>query len=155
NLQSLEQPSPSALPPSSHSSGSGSPLMLTALGLTLPSPHDDTVQSRLQCPGSSLRSQGSWLFLMLSPQNSYLQLDEQPSLESGLPSSHCSPGSRMPLPHLVDWQVIVHTPSMPFCGPLSQTSMWFGPAESSLPSPQRLMMQSARQSLLSALSVPL
>src|SRR5262249_18819372 len=96
NRQSAEQPL--AIDGGSHCSGSV-PLGLNA-GLTMPSPHCGVVQSKLHAAvDTPIESHCSGLlalrlFLMPSPQNSFLQSCEQPSPSVLFLSSHSSLGPR-------------------------------------------------------------
>jgi hypothetical protein len=115
----LRQSSASLALPSSHSSPcSLTPLpqwmtwqvvehVLSEMPFIAPSSHSSVRASILPSPQvASLHDDGAALLL------------RQSSVSLWLPSSHCSPGSRMPLPHCSMWQFALHTwppvtPSVP------------------------------------------
>src|SRR5262249_43449393 len=115
-----EQPSPSAVLPSSHCSP------LTAS--TWPSPQTSVPKQSARQPSPDVvlpSSQTSLTLLMVpSPQNSSWQTWLQPSPDAVLPSSHCSPASRKPSPQVgMRWQKAsqVAEPGGSHCSPVPTT----------------------------------
>src|SRR5215470_11504570 len=117
--------------PSSHSS----------FGSTMPLPHtslrqcDEQPSPFTRLPSSHSSSESART--KPSPQTALWQWTQR-SVLSSLPSSHCSPGSTMPLPHSADVQFFEHDP-LPLSGPLSHSSMR-GASVSTLPSPHTLIL---------------
>src|ERR1043166_7312826 len=113
----------------------------------LPSPQDSFRHVVVHFPGLPLSTPSSHssratppttsLLIWPSPQNARLHVARQSSSSAVLLSSHSSPCSRTPLPHVTVWQVLEQVlPGLPLSAPLSQSSTPFWGD----PSPQKAIL---------------